>query len=64
MDTVEGYPWLIEQTLSHYARIPYSHGQIDSIVIESIDHNHFTIVKEGWNSEQHIISIAQKLAQH
>ncbi len=54
MDTLEAYRWLIYQTLSDYASIPYSHGQINSIVIESIDRNHFMIVKEGWNSEQHI----------
>ncbi|MBC6477969.1 MAG: XisI protein [Hormoscilla sp. GUM202] len=54
MNTVEAYRRLIYQTLSDYASIPYSHGQINSIVIESLDRNHFTIVKEGWNSQQHI----------
>lgn len=54
MDKLEEYRRIIYRTLSDYASIPYSYGQINSQVIESIDHNNFLLVKEGWNEEMHI----------
>lgn len=54
MDRIENYRQLLSEILSEHASIPYSHGEISSIVIVSQDRNHFLIVNEGWDGKKRV----------
>jgi len=54
MDRIEDYRHLIHKILSEHASIPYSHGEINILVIVSQDQNHFFILNEGWDGKKRV----------
>ncbi|MBD2039084.1 XisI protein [Microcoleus sp. FACHB-672] len=54
MNRIKEYRELINKILLAHANIPYSHGDIKSIVIVSQDSNHFLIMNEGWDGKRRI----------
>ena len=54
MDRVEKYRHLVREILERYARIPYSHGDIQSHVIVDAPQDHFILTIVGWDGQQRV----------
>ncbi|MGK7877871.1 MAG: XisI protein [Xenococcaceae cyanobacterium] len=51
MDNLEKYRQIIQQALTEYAAIPYSHGDIKSELIVSQDSNSYLLITMGWEDD-------------
>jgi len=49
MDELDNYRKIIYDVLQYHANIPYSHGEIDCLLIVSEDRNHFLLMNNGWD---------------
>ncbi|NER38857.1 MAG: XisI protein [Oscillatoria sp. SIO1A7] len=54
MDRVNEYGQLVQSILERYARIPYSHGDIQSYAIADWQKNHFILMIVGWDGKRRV----------
>lgn len=54
MGTLEHWRRILEKTLQYYADLPYRYGDVRTEVVVSRDHNHFFLIREGWNGSKRI----------
>ncbi|MFB2934950.1 XisI protein [Aerosakkonemataceae cyanobacterium BLCC-F154] len=54
MDRVGEYREIIERILTAHARIPYSHGEIESKLIIDRDRNNFVLMVSGWDGKRRV----------
>jgi len=49
MDTIEKYRKIIQEVLTEYAKIPFSHGDFKSRTIFDLQSNHYLLMLIGWD---------------
>lgn len=54
MDKLTDYSQIIESILNEHARIPYSHGNIESNVVVDAERNDFILMIAGWDGPRRI----------
>ncbi|NEP21129.1 XisI protein [Moorena sp. SIO3I6] len=54
MDRLDEYSRLIREILERYARISYSHGDIQSYAITDTLNNHFLLMVVGWDGKRRV----------
>ena len=52
MDRLATYRQIIEKVLTEYARIPYSHGQIDRLTVFDRERDHYLLMIAGWDKRR------------
>lgn len=54
MEKVEKYRDCIKQVLTKYATYKPSYGEVDMQVIFDTEHNHYQVVRVGWDNKQRV----------
>ncbi len=54
MDQVNHYREILQKILSEYARIPYSHGEIQQEAVFDTKGDHYLLVNTGWDRGRRI----------
>lgn len=54
MDTLKKYRQIIENILTEYVRIPYSHRELESKLIVDKTDNNYLVMTLGWEGEKRV----------
>ena len=54
MEKVEKYRECIKQVLTKYAAYKLSYGEVDVQVVFDTEHNHYQVVRVGWDNKQRV----------
>ncbi|HVS37936.1 MAG TPA: XisI protein [Gemmataceae bacterium] len=54
MDRVERYRAAVERVIKEYASYKISHGQIESEAIIDRDHDHYEVMRVGWDGVRRV----------
>jgi hypothetical protein len=52
MDTRDTDRQLIQKILTDYARIPYAHGDVQSVPVFDTERDHYLLVNVGWDDRR------------
>ncbi|MDX2216527.1 MAG: XisI protein [Oculatellaceae cyanobacterium bins.114] len=54
MASLENYRAYIKQLLTEYSQYPYRYGEVESQTIFDTEHDHYQLVRVGWEKNQRI----------
>jgi hypothetical protein len=54
MDTLDQYRQIIRGILTEYARVPYSHGELQAVTVFDSESDHYLLMVHGWDKKRRV----------
>lgn len=61
MDRLEQYRSIVQEVLTEYASVPFSHGEIEAELIFDKERDRYQIVNVGWDGDRRVHSCSLHL---